>query len=529
MGLALARIPEDDSFEEAEEQFGSMAAFLRSMEAGTMTESNLERRLEKEGRELIRKLLAAHVQMRAPGEAEGPVIDAEGVGRAEKRRHERVLVTSFGKIEVRRTGYARAGEASLHPLDGEMNLPRESFSLELRRKVAWESARGSFEEGQEAIERQTGVKIPKRQLEELAARAAVDFPSFYEARSEAGKEATEAGEEAPGEEPVPLLVISFDGKGVVMREQDLRQSTKRRREGKENAQSGSKRMAIVATVYDVAPFARTPLDVVDGLFPIDDSTAKPLRRKRKPKPTRPRPTSKRVWASLARQPEKVMAEAFAEAAVRDPQRRRPWVVLVDGEPHQLRLVRRFQKQYPFRIVLDFFHVLQRLWAAARALYPEDKWQQQSYVRTRAHRVLCGWASQVAGGMRAAATHRNLDKKARKPVDDACDYLVKYRRYLPYGDCLEAGLPIATGVIEGTCRSLIVHRMDRSGARWSLSGAEAVLKLRALVQSGDFDEYWKFHEACEQERNHASQYAEGQIPATRKLGFTPIKPDLRIVR
>jgi hypothetical protein len=282
-------------------------------------------------------------------------------------------------------------------------------------------------------------------------------------------------------------------------------------------------------VYDVAPFARTPLDVVDGLFPVDDSTAMPPRRKRKQRKARPRPTSKRVWASLARQPEKVMAEAFAEAAARDPQRRRTWVVLVDGEHNQLRLLRRFQKQYPFQIVLDFFHVLQRLWAAARVLCPEDEWQQQSYVRTRAHRVLCGWASQVAGGMRATATHRNLDTKDREPVDDACNYLVKYRRYLRYGDCLEAGLPIATGVIEGTCRSLIVHRMDRSGARWSLSGAEAVLKLRALVQSGDFDDYWKYYEACEQERNHASQYAEGQIPATRKLGFTSKKPDLRIVR
>lgn len=529
MGLALAREPEDDGFEDAEKQFAALAEFLRSMEAGKMTESDLERQLEEEGRELLRKLLAAHVQMRAPGEAEDPVIDAEGVRRGEQRSHERRLVTSFGKIDVPRTGYARAGEASLHPLDGEMNLPRESYSLELRRKVAWETARGSFEEGQEAVERQTGVKIPKRQLEELAARAAVDFQSFYEARSEAGKEATQSGEEALGEEPVPLLVISFDGKGVVMREQDLRESTKRRRESEKNARPGCKRMAIVATVYDVAPFVRTPLDVVDGLFPVDDSTAMPQRRKRKQQKARPRPTSKRVWASLARQPEKVMAEAFAEAAARDPQRRRTWVVLVDGEQHQLRLVRRFQKQYPFEIVLDFFHVLQRLWAAARALCPEDKWQQQGYVRTRAQRVLSGWASQVAGGMRAAATHRNLDKKDREPVDDACDYLVKYRRYLPYGDCLEAGLPIATGVIEGTCRSLIVHRMDRSGARWSLSGAEAVLKLRALVQSGDFDEYWKFHEACEQQRNHASQYAEGKIPATRKLGFTPKKPNLKIVR
>ena len=47
-------------------------------------------------------------------------------------------------------------------------------------------------------------------------------------------------------------------------------------------------------------------------------------------------------------------------------------------------------------------------------------------------------------------------------------------------------------------------MDITGARWGLSGAESILKLRSLVTSGDFDEYWKFHLNCEYERNYASK-------------------------
>ena len=65
--------------------------------------------------------------------------------------------------------------------------------------------------------------------------------------------------------------------------------------------------------------------------------------------------------------------------------------------------------------------------------------------------------------------------------------------------------------EAACRYLVKDRMDRTGACWSLEGAEAVLRLRALRASGDFDEYWHFHLASEKDRNHASRYADGEIP------------------
>ena len=61
------------------------------------------------------------------------------------------------------------------------------------------------------------------------------------------------------------------------------------------------------------------------------------------------------------------------------------------------------------------------------------------------------------------------------------------------------------MIEGACRHLIKDRMDITGARWSLNGAEAVLKLRSLRVSDDFDDYWNFHEQQEFYRNHFSQY------------------------
>jgi hypothetical protein len=144
------------------------------------------------------------------------------------------------------------------------------------------------------------------------------------------------------------------------------------------------------------------------------------------------------------------------------------------------------------------------------------------VEERLSRILFGDSSQVAAGMRRSATLRGLTKRRRKTVDACANYLLGHTRYLRYDRYLAAGLPIATGVVEGACRHLIADRMDLTGARWSLAGAEAVLRLRALRSSGDFDEYWRFHERCEYERNHASRYQGGKVVPVRGRHLSRVK-------
>jgi hypothetical protein len=71
--------------------------------------------------------------------------------------------------------------------------------------------------------------------------------------------------------------------------------------------------------------------------------------------------------------------------------------------------------------------------------------------------------------------------------------------LHYDHALEAGWPIATGVIEGACRHLIADRLSLSGSRWGLDGAEAVLTLRAVISNGDLEEYWRYYLEREHQR------------------------------
>ena len=144
-------------------------------------------------------------------------------------------------------------------------------------------------------------------------------------------------------------------------------------------------------------------------------------------------------------------------------------------------------------------------------FPSGSKESEEWVGERFLKLLSGQASSVAAGIRRSATLRSLSDTQRKPVDKCADYLLKYKAFLHYDNYLAQGFPICSGVIEGTCRHLINDRMDRTGARWGLKGAEAVLKLRSLYASGDLEDYWTFHERQEQQRNHSSRYADQKLP------------------
>ena len=161
-----------DAFERSTGRYEQIREFAGSSEADDMTQSELERELEERVRELKRQLLQDALDRRGGGLALEPVRDAAGRERTHVREHERTLRTTFGEVSVKRLGYGGDGLESLHPLDAELNLPKDGYSLELRRRVAREAAKGSFEEAVEAIEQTTGVLVPKRQAEQLAVRAA---------------------------------------------------------------------------------------------------------------------------------------------------------------------------------------------------------------------------------------------------------------------------------------------------------------------------------------------------------------------
>ena len=132
------------------------------------------------------------------------------------------------------------------------------------------------------------------------------------------------------------------------------------------------------------------------------------------------------------------------------------------------------------------------------------------MRHRALAILHGHAREVAAGIRRRPT-AELAKAKRRNAHQCAKYLINKARYLDYPSALAAGWPTATGIIEGACRYLVADRMNITGARCSVDGAEAVPKLRAMPTNGDFDAYWRFHLERERQRVHESCYPNDVIP------------------
>ena len=264
--------------------------------------------LASDGTAMLRELMQSYVDRCTAQEQRVVVVGADGVKRSDVRVSARRIETTVGEIDVKRLLYQAPGVPGIAPMDAVLGLPEEKYTHDLRRIVAEESARASFEEVVELVAKHTGGHVPKRQVEELAARAACDFDEFY--RSRLGRP----------EDTDHLLILSFDAKGVAMLHRDLREATRKAAEETprhletrrtKGEKPNRKRMAEVATVYTLKQWPRSIADVLHGLRDQAEKAAH-----------RPRPTNKRVWASISHTPQRVIDDAFAEAARRDVSARR---------------------------------------------------------------------------------------------------------------------------------------------------------------------------------------------------------------
>jgi len=503
----------DGAFAQSRECFAELEEWLASEDAAGLQHGELEEQLDVRGRELLRRLFQDRLELTAAREVRRHDVTGEdGIPRtrAEKGRA-RPLVTKFGQVTVSRIAYRVPGRPNVHPLDAVLNLPEEKHSHGLRKLAAVEAARGSIEAAGAAVTRATGVKIGKRQLEELVRRAAAHVEAFYLQRVI-----------SPAPEAWPL-VLTFDGKGIVMLPDALRPATAKAAASAQNKlatrlspgeKSGRKRMAELACVYDAAPVPRTPGDVISTPAQKRKKKAQASKPEGKQKPREPQARGKWLTASVTEDIPAVIAAAFDEAERRDPQHKREWAVLIDGNNTQIEAVtaEADSRGITATIVIDFIHVLEYLWKAAWSFFDKGDPASEEWVADQARKVLRGKSAQVAAGIRRRATTYGYSTAERAGADECARYLDNKKDYLGYATALDKGWPIATGIIEGAARWLVKDRMDITGARWGLEGAEAILKLRALIASGDIDAYWRFHLRREHERIHHARYRDGLILA-----------------
>jgi len=467
------------------EALGDLERFLGDALDTRLTLDAIETGAETRGRELLRRSLQAHLDARAPGDV-GAALSVRGatgpIRLGHKRLHSRRLVTVFGAVTLTRVGYGTRGHASVHPLDAELCLPARGYSYELSRRVLKAAVRGPFGEAMAVTEEHTGVRIPMRSIELIIKDAAVDVDGFYEHRARTTPK--------PGRGEI--LVGAIDCKGIPMVKPDGTLHVTRRTKG---AKIHKKKMATVAAVYSHPPIERTAIDVVDNLFINPD----------RPRPDRPRPRrhAKRVWASLTDSKDSFIGDVKAEMSRRDPHHRHTWVIVTDGERC---LQRKVTATFTgVTLILDLIHVLDKIWKAAHVFHPEGSPEAVTFARVRTERILNGQVSQVVKGLRQMSTKHHLRATKAKTIHDVTNYLYANRDRMRYDEYMANGWPIASGSVEGACKNLVRDRFERTGMRWSIDTADALLKLRAVYLSNDFDEHWTHHITQEQQRLHPTPW------------------------
>ncbi|WP_257266867.1 ISKra4 family transposase [Endozoicomonas sp. ONNA2] len=487
MNASYANTLDFQFFSPALDQFNAMIDHLES--ACVQDHGTTEEYLRNHGNELLRLMFQGYLDKQTEDEEKAVSVTAsDGISRNHVRQNtSRVITTIFGKVAVKRLSYSQRNVSSEFPLDGELNLNDDQYSDGVRKRVVTDAIDRSYDSVVKRHRENCPGIVGKHQTIKLVEDTAQDFVEFYEQR------------EIEDEQTDDLLVLSFDGKGLVMLPDGLREATRKNAEkSKKKRQTrlspgekkDRKRMAMVGTVYTVKKNLRSP----ESIMNLENQSGNVVK-------FRPPVRNKRAWASVERDGVQVIEEAFDEALKRDPGQNRQWVIVVDGHPHQLKMIEKVasQKQVKVSIVMDFIHVLEYLWKAAYCLHGKDDESVEKWVELQALKVLRGQSDHVARGMKQSATKRKL--KNRESIDKCAGYLQKNRSRLGYGKALSSGFPIASGVIEGACRHLINDRLDITGARWSLQGAEAILKLRSLNSSGDWEEYWSFHRLRSKERNY----------------------------
>jgi hypothetical protein len=393
-------------------------------------------------------------------------------------RHTRRYVSIFGEFRLARTVYgSREGQAlEFVPLDNRWQLPQSVFSYVLQ---DWDQALAveqAFSQVNQTIARMLKFKQSVDSLEGMNQQMAQDASWFRDAQ----------GSPPPAEEG-QIVVVTADGKGIVMRGQATPTVCGGERPPGERV--NGKRMATVGAVYTVDPYVRTAADVVAALFRDPDYEAAP----------RPEPCHKRVWASLPQEAPKPRSSIAVvsdwlwwEFAQRNPRLTRPTVCLCDGQEALWQACDAAVLD-PERVdILDLLHVTPRLWQAAKLLYGEKGPQVVPFVRQRVMQVLEGKVETVLRSLRRLGVERGLKGAKKKALARLCGYFQKNRRRMRYDVYLREGYPIASGVIEGACRHLIKDRMERAGMHWTPAGAQAMLDLRSVWIGG----YW---EAFQQER------------------------------
>lgn len=460
----------------AQQQFDQIEAFVRQASTEGRPLHEVESDLWGRMLDLGRLMLEGYVAGYGQGDL-GPTLEHEGrVLQRLEQLHAKWYESVFGGFDIPRYVYGtrETQKHELIPLDSILALPKTEFSYVLQ---GWDQrlcVNNSYDQSRGTISDMLRIPQSVLSLEKMTGQMAESVPGFWESQPPPDPQ-TEGS----------IMVLTADGKGVPMRKKDQPKPCSSERRGK-GQKANQKRMACVGGVYTIAPFVRTADDVVNEVLREQCRTE------------RPNPQNKKLRAELTRPidgqevngKETIFSWFAGQIRLRNGDLRKPIVALCDGETALWSKVKDLMKQVgvAFVCILDLFHVMERLWTAAYCFHPEGSAEAKEFVAGRLKRLLEGDVGYVIGGLKQMGTKQKLSAAKQAQLAKVITYLENNRANMKYDEYLSEGYPIGSGVIEGACRHVVKDRMEGTGMRWRIPGAQAILSLRAVYINDDWDAF-----------------------------------------
>lgn len=481
-------------------EFEDILDFVTNEQAQSATADQIERGLFSLLLSLGAKLLLLFFQMRAQGCEREPVSRADGQQLPYHTEQKRTYLSVFGPMPLERPYHYKKGLGGATPLDAELSLGGDRYSDLLREMVDYLAVYvPSYEKGMTILERIFKFKISTRGVQKMVIEDATDVERYYEQ-----KPAPTPSQEAE------ILVIQADGKGVPMVLETPYEPQVRLGKGQKR---GKKKEAVVTTIYTIANHARTPQQVVDNLFHAQQQTSTPAQQPAKPQ-------NKHVWATLDGK-EAAFSRLAKQVLARQGDHIQHQVALTDGDPAlQGQVETRFAD---FNLILDFIHPNEYLWDVANALFGETDPHRNLWVEAQTLLMLSSQTKRIIADFRTLAQAPDRTQRQQELLTKTANYFERNLPYMDYQTYLAQGWPIASGVIEGACRHFVKDRFELSGMRWTQAGAEQLLRLRAIAENDDWQDYHLFRRQQRHLRLYTSPFPEQDALEFQALTHHPVPP------
>ena len=429
----------------------------QSWEAGTPEFEGFERELHDQMMSWERELVAAEL---ARYDVAADQIEVGGVVYHPVLTTPETYLSAAGEVRVTRHLYRPAGRhaKSLCPLELRVGIVGGYWTPRAARLGAFVVAQVTPGEAEALFEELGGMGPSRSSLDRLPR----ELSDHWEAHREAWEEALRVQETVPA--TAVTVALSVDGVMAPMKADAAQRQAKRAEAGKHASGPAGNREVGCGTV---------------SLYDRDGERLQTIRYARMPE-------AKKVTLGTQLQAELQALLATHPTLVR--------VHLADGAEGNWTLLAAIAQALglpskTYLEIVDFYHACDHLKKGCDAIWGESTARGQAEFQ-RLKTLLKEDAQGTQRIIRVFRYQRTQLKGYRRArLQAELTYFGNQQPRMHYPDYLQRNLPIASGVMEAACKTLVTQRLKRSGMAWTPAGGQAILSLRSLIQSDRWSHAW----------------------------------------